>query len=436
MTRQTRLITNLKFIILVFLAAIIASSSTVQQSLALNGEYDKTFYSENNILFYNPSACSPSAGNSNITNSDDYSGKSILTAAQFTEIQKNKPVYESSAEKAGIPWQMLAAIHLRESGLKRYGPSNGYGPYQITPSTYKVGDYTDSEFQEATDKAADVIKNKSGGRDLTQDDNVKYTFFAYNGTAGAYVTQAKNIGLNADQANNGEGSPYVMNRADLIRDPESEPTKSNNTWGQIKQDGGSIEYPANLGYGAFVIYSALVGPSEICGGAGNGMNRDQATDLMSYYIDPANFDENMKLIKYPAEKSSGGPLANCVTFSAWFVEKYTTLIANYNNGVDVVGNMAKSNNLEVQTVPRQYAVFSIGESAYASSSAGHTGIVLGINQDNDEIIIGEEGYNLDLSWGLNNVKNVSKYKLSEWNKADFRYVYTDQAFNEEGAKLP
>ena len=52
-------------------------------------------------------------------------------------------------------------------------------------------------------------------------------------------------------------TPYVMNRADYMRDPTVEPTKSNRTWGQIKSDGSSITYPANSDYGAFVVYSAI-----------------------------------------------------------------------------------------------------------------------------------------------------------------------------------
>ena len=48
-----------------------------------------------------------------------------------------------------------------------------------------------------------------------------------------------------------------MNRADQKRDPTVEPTKSNKTWGQIKKDFSSIEYPANEDYGAFVVYCAI-----------------------------------------------------------------------------------------------------------------------------------------------------------------------------------
>ena len=75
--------------------------------------------------------------------------------------------------------------------------------------------------------------------------------------AAAYKTQAINLGFTSAQANNGEGSPYVMNRADKRRDPTVEPTKSNGTWGQIKTNGGKLSYPANSAHGAFVLFSAL-----------------------------------------------------------------------------------------------------------------------------------------------------------------------------------
>lgn len=188
----------------------------------------------------------------------DYRGQPILTSAQIKLLDGNKPFYKSAANKYGIPWQMLAAIHFREYGLKKAGPSNKNGPYQIVGKTYPTGNYTDSQFQTATDDAAQFIKGKAAGKNLSLAANVKYSFFAYNGVAKAYVQQAINLGFNSAEANNGEGSPYVMNRFDAKRDPTVEPTKSNKTWGQIKRDYGSIEYPANSDYGAFVLYNALL----------------------------------------------------------------------------------------------------------------------------------------------------------------------------------
>lgn len=187
----------------------------------------------------------------------DYSGKDILTSSQVTLLISNRPFYQSAAQTYGIPWQIIAAVHFREYSLIKGGPSNKNGPYQIWGSNYPVGNYTDAQFQTATNDAAQFIKGKAGGRDLSIADNVKKTFFAYNGSAPGYVTQAKNLGFSDAQAANGEGSPYVMNRADARRDPTVEPTKSNNTWGQIIVDNGPIVYPANSIHGAFVLYNVL-----------------------------------------------------------------------------------------------------------------------------------------------------------------------------------
>ncbi len=187
----------------------------------------------------------------------DYRGLQILTDAQLNLLNYNKPFYQSAANKYGIPWKMLAAIHYRETKLKRECPSNGDGPYQIWGKNYPVGPLTDAQFQSMTDEAAEFIKRKAGNRNLNNVENVKYTFFAYNGVAAAYKTQALNLGFTQAQANIGEGSPYVMNRADCWRDPTVEPTKSNRTWGQIKSDGGSVSYPANNDYGALVVYCAI-----------------------------------------------------------------------------------------------------------------------------------------------------------------------------------
>jgi hypothetical protein len=78
----------------------------------------------------------------------------------------------------------------------------------------------------------------------------------------------ENEGFTEEQAQLGEGSPYVMNKADAKRDPNKAPY---GTWGQIKRDYGPIEYPANQDHGAYVMFVALHGGSigdSGCGGEG------------------------------------------------------------------------------------------------------------------------------------------------------------------------
>jgi len=207
----------------------------------------------------------PTGGSSSSMKNTNYAGVQVLTTAQLSLLNANRLIYEQAGINNNVPWQILAAIHYREYGLQKSGPSYGNGPYQIWGKSYPVGAYTDAQFLKASNEAAQFIRSKVGNLSLATLDNVKYTFFAYNGIANVYKTQAANLGFTSAQANNGEGSPYVMNRYDARRDPAVAPTKTNNTWGQYKVDGvwpgtpgnANYVYPANSDFGAFVAYNVI-----------------------------------------------------------------------------------------------------------------------------------------------------------------------------------
>ena len=234
-------------------------------------------YAEDNILYYseydNGNGCAENGPSPEPDGEDgggdviecsadgmtNYAGEQILSGAFIDAIKENYPYYKAAADKYGIPWQALAAIHYRERRFTR--ASN---PYQIT------GGGTSSDFGELTEEAAQFIKSKNGS--FGSDDEAKRTFFRYNGTGSAYKQQAINLGFSEAEAENGEGSPYVMNKYDEKRDPN----KNGSNWGQIK-DGGGLVYPANQDFGAFVIYKALMN-CEIVSGGGGG----EAPELGSY----------------------------------------------------------------------------------------------------------------------------------------------------------
>ena len=192
-------------------------------------------------------------------NNKDYAGNQIFTDEELEKIEELSPFYIAAAEKYDMPWQILAVIHKRESNFMKGGPNNGQGPYQMSAGGYKTGNYSDEEFQKATDEAAAFFSSKANGRDLHDPDNIKYTFFAYNGMAELYKKQALNLGFSQEEAEIGEGSPYVMNKADAKRDPA---TAAPETWGQIKSDYGKLVYPANNDHGAFVMYQAISNSSD------------------------------------------------------------------------------------------------------------------------------------------------------------------------------
>ena len=211
-------------------------------------------YAEDNILYYSPyynskNACDNSEDwelpgfEGSIDCSADgiknYAGEDILTKAFLNAIKENYPYYKKSAEKYGIPWQALAAIHYRETRFAR------------TDNSYQVSGGGGGDFASQTDEAASILKAKGS---FGSDDAAKSAFFGYNGRAAAYKEQAKRLGFSDAEANNGEGSPYVMNKYDEKRDPN----KNGSSWGQIKRDGGGLSYPANQDFGAFVVYKALL----------------------------------------------------------------------------------------------------------------------------------------------------------------------------------
>jgi len=245
--------------------------------------FDEQFFSSNDIIYYNPDAsgavCEQGSlsGIAGTGTNKDYRSRPILSDAQLKALSENKPFYEAAADKAGIPWQLLAVIHLRETGLRRYNPVNGDGPYQILSVNYPPSPTIDDvTFAKQSSEAANFLKNAAPSPELLKNGDIsaiKDTLFSYNGRASVYAEQATRLGFNQPY----EGSPYVMNIADEPRDPERNPTG----WGQIKTDGGGIVYPANDDYGAFVVYGAMAGISstDSCQTAQSGAVRQRVLAL-------------------------------------------------------------------------------------------------------------------------------------------------------------
>ncbi|MFZ1243370.1 MAG: hypothetical protein WAQ22_04505 [Candidatus Saccharimonas sp.] len=388
------------------IALIVASVPSFYTNIARAANCDISFYERNNIDFY--SACestctiSSNATGGGVFSSDngdvkkvvDYKNSEIFTDADIKAIKQNLPFYQKTAEKEKVPWEMLAVVHYRETHLSRDNHQNGQGIYQDYErggnggKDYPPGPVSDEEFQRQTDYAAQILKAKAGDKvdALAEgdDDAVKYTFFGYNGRAGAYIRQAKSLGFTDDEAANGEGSPYVMNKADSQRDPNVNGSK----WGQIKSDGGAIVYPANQDHGAFVMYAALKGNiASSCGNDGSlasgGLTEDQAKKLMMNYGENRLGDSYSSMMKgaAPGTGCDGGPMSNCVSFSAFFLGKFTDSRYMGGNGKDVVDRMAAA-GVPTGTEPKVFAVFSNG----LNTEFGHTGVILGI--EGTKLIVG------------------------------------------------
>lgn len=396
------------------------------------------FYGLNNILFFDPdNSCEMGGGNNY-----NYNGESIFSSAELEAIEANRPFYEKAAKKYNIPWQVLAVIHSLEYNSLRSNPEDGQGVYQLYSYTRKensteldpdkaflpAGEIDDEEFQRQTDIAAEFIASKASGLNLGTDAGVKRLFFLYNGAADAYVEQAKALGFSDEEAKNGEGSPYVMNRFDKERDPSVEPTKSNDTWGQIKEDRKGMVYPANLHFGAFVMYVALGGSTRLCssssgGLVSGGMTLAEAQEFIEYYknkaIEYQDVHGNVFLdgaTLYYLSGNCGTAMTNCVAFSRWFVARYTGLgDPPSDDGINLAGVIANAYHLEyVVGVPQVYSVFS----GPGKTVHGHTGIILGINEEAGTVVYGQAA----CLGGISGI-NVNEAPLSNFTNNSYKYAY-------------
>lgn len=249
-------------------------------------------YSQNGVLFYTPCGESSSSSGGICGTNRNYAGEQVWTDAELEAIKANEKFYKTAGDQYGVPWQAIAAIHKREHNLVRSNPANGQGVYQFYSAAERAacaggvftpGKVSDEQFQIQTNCLAKRLKEAYGkGLDLNTDDGLKRLFYNYNsgnnGSA-AYNAQARKLGFSAEEAERGEGSPYVMNRYDAKREPSS-------TWGQIKTDGGGIVYPANNDFGAFVYYKAITcgeGGGVACGSCDQGnMNLNSTAACLAW----------------------------------------------------------------------------------------------------------------------------------------------------------
>ena len=391
----------------------------------------------------------------------NYAGDSVLSDAQIALLESNISVYEQAiqstgASSYGVTWQLLASVHYKETGLSRYNPANGQGVYQMysyvnnTGNTFPPADSIDeAEFLRQTELVLTefiIPTLESNGLDLSSDDDVKRFFFIYNGQAQQYIDKALAMGYTQAQAENGEGSPYVMNRYDAPRDPANPDGMDPNWPGGYVADGVYDATATSMTFGAYTVYSAL-GSSSVCVDgtvSSGGLTLEQARALMNDYIYNVNCTDYSITCDHG---SSSGQKGNCVTFVQYFLARFTSAsgIASTGNGGWVVSNLTGTDvaspfgtyrhTLNYSShgfvyggfTPKPFAVFSTGYSTINCGSlpCGHTGVVLGIDQASDTIYIGQAGYDTPLV----GYSDVITYSLSEYTSGNYWYAYTDNIIN-------
>ena len=253
-------------------------------ALKLIDEAKLYFYGMNGIYYYKENSkekCKiDSGGNQN------YAGVGVWSDAEINAISENQSIYEEAASEYGFPWEVLAVFHSMETALRRYNPENGQGVYQLYSYTgggknenafSPAGAISEEEFRRQTKIAAGIISSSVG--DLNDPNNVKKLFFKFNGASSKYIEKAMAMGYTREEAENGEGSAYVMNRYDAKRDPSS--GEMDSLWaGRFVKDGVYDSGSTTMVFGAFVKYEALHGNTlcededgdDIGGGDGDIVN--------------------------------------------------------------------------------------------------------------------------------------------------------------------
>lgn len=144
-------------------------------------------------------------------------------------------------------------------------------------------------------------------------------------------------------------------------------------------------------------------------------------------IKPRNYGEsregNAYLNKYhiPRVKCDFSTLENCVSFSKWFINRFTNKeVTAIGDGGQVVSNLINNYGFSNGgTEPRPYAIFST-----RSGGFGHTGVVLGVDKARNKIIIGEAGcFSKDP-----NFTDAKELDLRKFTNGSYTYAYTDVNF--------
>lgn len=177
--------------------------------------------------------------------------------------------------------------------------------------------------------------------------------------------------------------------------------------------------------------SSVYNASCTGGGGGSvsgGLTLEQAKNFMAAYksLQDSVGRASGYVTEWDIYAACSPALANCVAFSQYFINRYTVYYSqnhwmNTVDGAQVVRtllNYSSENNFTSGgTIPRPYAIFSRAGSSFGG--AGHTGVILGVNEAEGKVIIGEAGCNNPAFTG------AKEADLAEYSSGRYTYAYTE-----------
>lgn len=432
-----------------WLLVAVLVGSLFPQSSSVNAQAvcDKEFYSNNNILFYDPclqnTVCSINPG---VTNPG--------TISSVRGSNNGEKIYNFWID-AGMTIQQSAGI----TGSMQH--EGGFSPFRQEESkTWPNGGWGIAQFTGGQrDNATKYVKEAIG--------NTLFTEYYKNSFGGAvkqsegFIPSGVPVDVN-DKFLLGELNyllehirelqPNKIRRDGYKNDFNLVIAEGEKLYNHLKTltDAGDAavawtylyEQPANIKETSLArketaknildMYSSGTGETRGCGGnlSAGGMTLEQAKEFMEVY---KTSDDSINYIGTADQGCEGGPLSNCVSFSMYFINKYTSIdgTKQAGNGSIVAANLLSNNSgldLKSGNSPRPYALFSTpsGSQMCGNVKCGHTGIILGVDIERKKVIVGEASCSEPASWD-----SAYEYDLDRFDSKNYTYVYTDGFINEE-----
>jgi len=438
-----RFILALTALLLAVASVISISTATVYAADESNSgtDCDEQFYAANDILFYNPCATTCSAG----------SGVGSSSIIPKVRGKNNAEKIFNFWVDAGLSAQQAAGI---TGSMKHEG---GFSPFRQEMSQpwpgggWGIAQFTHDPGQRGTAKkyVSDAIgaelfnqyyRNEYGGgvvesngfipQGVPVEVNDKFLLAQLNYLL-TYIKDFKpssiSARVNGVKNDYGQNVPNGATLFDYLHSLVQAPDAAI-AWTYLYEYPGDIKATAQVraNSAADILELYANGISSSCGGGlvAGGMNLEQAKKFMEDY---KNNPSNEKYIGGAGRDCAGGPLSNCVSFSVYFINKYTNIkgfdTGAPGNGSTVAANVISRNpDIGNGHSPRPYAIFSTpsGSQMCGNVKCGHTGVILGVDTANSKVIVGEAGCGGPASWDT-----AREYPLSQFDSDAYTYAYTD-----------
>ena len=219
-----------------------------------------------------------------------------------------------------------------------------------------------------------------------------------------------------DNDHSDPGNIWSQLSAAITRNPAASQFQN----GQTYIDDGCLEDTNNSGGGNVDIGQLVDGGFKTVDEARKGVMNEYRSIKYRSYGESKEGDAYLSKYHIPRVNCKVSALENCVSFSKWFINRFTNKeVTAIGDGGQVVSNLINNYGFSNgKTEPRLYAIFSTRDGGF-----GHTGVVLGVDKARNKIIIGEAGCFADF-----NFTDAKEESLSKFTNGSYTYAYTDVNF--------